>query len=115
MGNLCVEQPLPSALVLSAVFLAPIGHLFDGLCLVLGETHVSNVLMVGIVPTHECGVYSLVLPACVNRYIAKAYDRINLTVPKGQKDLIKEYADSLGKSVNAYIQDLIEEDMKKNS
>ena len=53
--------------------------------------------------------------ACVNRYIAKAYDRINLTVPKGQKDLIKEYAESLGKSVNAYIQDLIEEDMKKNT
>ena len=27
-----------------------------------------------------------------NKYIAKAYDRINLTVPKGQKDLLKEHA-----------------------
>lgn len=49
------------------------------------------------------------------KYNNKAYDKLYLTVPKGQKDLIKEYADSLGKSVNAYINDLIEEDMKKNT
>lgn len=51
--------------------------------------------------------------ACVNRYIGKAYDRINLTVPKGDKDIIKARADSLGKSVNAYIHDLIENDLKR--
>lgn len=48
--------------------------------------------------------------ACVNRYIGKAYDRINLTVPKGQKEKIKARAESKGMSVNAYINDLIERD-----
>ena len=48
-----------------------------------------------------------------NQFIANAYDRINLTVPKGQKDIIKARADSKGESVNAYIWRLIQEDMKK--
>ncbi len=50
---------------------------------------------------------------CVNRYIGKAYDRINLTVPKGDKERIKAYADANGESVNGYINRLIEEDLKK--
>lgn len=49
----------------------------------------------------------------VNKYIANAYDRINLTVPKGKKDEIKAHAEALGESVNAYIWRLIQEDMKK--
>lgn len=49
----------------------------------------------------------------VNKYIANAYDRINLTVPKGKKDEIKAHAESRGESVNAYIWRLIQEDMKK--
>jgi predicted HicB family RNase H-like nuclease len=51
--------------------------------------------------------------AHVNKYIANAYDRINLTVPKGKKDEIKAHAESRGESVNAYIWRLIQEDMKK--
>ena len=39
-----------------------------------------------------------------NRYNDKAYDRINLTVPKGQKDIIKAHAESQGESVNGFIQ-----------
>ena len=49
----------------------------------------------------------------VNKYIANAYDRINLTVPKGKKNEIKAHAESRGESVNAYIWRLIQEDMKK--
>ena len=49
----------------------------------------------------------------VNKYIANAYDRINLTVTKGKKDEIKAHAESRGESVNAYIWRLIQEDMKK--
>lgn len=45
-----------------------------------------------------------------NQFIASAYDRINLTVPKGQKEKIKARAESKGMSVNAYINDLIEKD-----
>lgn len=48
-----------------------------------------------------------------NDYIAKTYDRINLTVPKGEKDKIKAYAESKGESVNGYINRLLQEDMKK--
>ena len=48
-----------------------------------------------------------------NQFNANAYDRINLTVPKGKKDEIKAHAEALGESVNAYIWRLIQEDMKK--
>lgn len=38
--------------------------------------------------------------ACVNRYMAKNYDRINLAVPKGERDRYKALAARLGVSVN---------------
>jgi len=44
-----------------------------------------------------------------NRYNDKAYDRINLTIPKGQKDIIKAHAESQGESVNGFIQRAINE------
>lgn len=49
-----------------------------------------------------------------NKYIAKAYDRINLTVPKGDKDKIKVFAERNGESVNGFINRLIAEAMQKN-
>lgn len=52
--------------------------------------------------------------AVKNKWNDKAYDRINLTVPKGDKDKIKAYAESKGKSVNGYIYDLIQKDMKSD-
>lgn len=39
----------------------------------------------------------------VNKYMAANYDRINLTVPKGQKEEIKAHAESRGESVNSFI------------
>ena len=48
------------------------------------------------------------------RYNEKAYDKIYLTVPKGQKEVIKAHAESKGASVNSYINALIEADMKKD-
>ncbi len=41
--------------------------------------------------------------AANNRYNAKAYDRINVAIPKGQKLKVKSCADNLGESVNSYI------------
>lgn len=38
-----------------------------------------------------------------NKYIAKAYDRINLTTPKGRKDEIQAHAAAMGESVNGFI------------
>lgn len=39
-----------------------------------------------------------------NRYNAKAYDRINITVPKGHKQTVEAAAASVGESVNLYTQ-----------
>ena len=49
-----------------------------------------------------------------NRYNAKAYEEIKLRVKKGEKDLIKSYAESKGKSLNSYIRDLIKADMQES-
>ena len=48
-----------------------------------------------------------------NDYISKAYDRINLLVPKGGKEQIQTAADAAGQSVNGYINRLIKQDMSK--
>lgn len=47
-----------------------------------------------------------------NAYIREKYDRISLTVPKGRRDEIKQRAASVGKSVNEYINGLIDQDLK---
>ncbi len=41
--------------------------------------------------------------ASVNKYVKANYDRINVTMPKGQKDIIKAHAEAQGESVNQYI------------
>lgn len=46
-----------------------------------------------------------------NKYNAKAYDRIALQVKKGQREVIRKYAESKGMSLNGYINRLIESDM----
>ena len=50
--------------------------------------------------------------ASVNRYIAKSYDRINLTVAKGKKERIQSYAQSVGESVNGFINRAIDDAMR---
>ena len=47
--------------------------------------------------------------AVKNRYNEKAYDRINLTMPKGKKEQIKAAAEREGISVNAFINQAIDE------
>ena len=42
------------------------------------------------------------------KYNAKAYDRINIAVPKGRKDDIQAIAERYGLSINAYINKIIE-------
>lgn len=49
--------------------------------------------------------------AVKNRYNEKAYDRINLVVPKGKKEQIKEHAERKGISTNAFIVKAIEDAM----
>lgn len=50
-----------------------------------------------------------------NKYISKAYDRINLFVKKGQKEIIKAHAAGVGDgSVNAFINRAIDETMQRD-
>lgn len=53
--------------------------------------------------------------AVKNRYAAKAYDRINLIVKKGQKQVIQAHAEQTGESVNGFINRAIEETMQRDS
>lgn len=48
-----------------------------------------------------------------NEWAAQNYDRINLTVPRGRKEAIQERAARKNLSVNAYINQLIDQDMLK--
>lgn len=50
-----------------------------------------------------------------NKYISKAYDRVNLTMPKGRKEEIQVHAEAQGESVNAFINRAIEETMKRDN
>lgn len=45
------------------------------------------------------------------KYRDKNYQRIEFLVKKGQRDIIKKYAESKGMSLNAYINSLIVSDM----
>jgi len=47
-----------------------------------------------------------------NRYNTKAYDRLGVMVYKGGKEKLKERADELDMSVNAYINMLISKDIE---
>ena len=49
------------------------------------------------------------------RYNKKAYDRINVVVKKGQRQIIKDFAASQGKSLNRFICDAIEYQMNKEN
>lgn len=45
----------------------------------------------------------------VHKYVKSNYDRIDLTLPKGDKERIKEHAAAQGESVNSFIQRAINE------
>lgn len=46
------------------------------------------------------------------KYKAKTYDRVELQIKKGMKDIYKAQAEKRGLSLNAYIVNLIEKDME---
>ena len=48
------------------------------------------------------------------KYVREHYDRVIITMPKGKRDIVKNRANKLGKSVSQYINDLIDEDLKRD-
>lgn len=53
--------------------------------------------------------------AAKNRWNDKTYDRINLTVPKGEKEHIKAHAEKRGESVNGFIQRAIKQTIEDDN
>lgn len=49
-----------------------------------------------------------------NDYISRTYDRVNLTIPKGQKETIKAHAEAQSESLNAFINRAITETMERD-
>lgn len=49
-----------------------------------------------------------------NQFIAKAYDRVNLTMPKGKKEKIQAHAEAQGESVNGFINRAIDHEMERD-
>lgn len=49
-----------------------------------------------------------------NAWIAEKLDRVNLTMPKGQKDTVKAHAEAQGESLNAFINRAITETMERD-
>ncbi len=47
------------------------------------------------------------------KYLHEKVEDIRIRVPKGQKELIKQFADKQGKSLNQFILDLINDAMSK--
>ena len=50
-----------------------------------------------------------------NKWISEKLDRVNLTMPKGQKDVAKAHAEAQGESLNAFINRAINETMERDS
>lgn len=50
----------------------------------------------------------------VAKYNAKAYDRIELKVAKGKKNIIKDAAQKQGESLNSFINNAIDEKLERD-
>ena len=53
--------------------------------------------------------------AASKRYNTKAYDRIEITVPKGDRVKIAKAAESVGMSVNAFIKEALAEHIARTT
>lgn len=57
--------------------------------------------------------YTKASQKAVDKYISKNYEQFSIRFKKGQRDKYKEYAESQGKSLNALIIELLENEMKQ--
>lgn len=53
--------------------------------------------------------------AANKRYNLKTYDRIEITVPKGNREIIAQAAAAAGMSVNAFIKEAIDAQIAKSN
>ena len=50
----------------------------------------------------------------VRKYKENNYERIELSVPKGKKAVIKDFAEKQNKSVNGFVNEAIDEKMERD-
>lgn len=50
-----------------------------------------------------------------NSYNRESYDRFSLMLPKGKKEVIQNHAKLKGESINAFINRIIDEALKRDS
>lgn len=53
--------------------------------------------------------------ASVNKYVKANYDRVNVTMPKGKRELLKAHAEARGESVNGFINRAIDEALERDN
>lgn len=58
--------------------------------------------------------YSEAQKKATMKYKAKAYDRLELQLKKGTKDIYRKHAEKKGMSLNSYFIYLIEQDMQRD-
>ena len=63
----------------------------------------------------EEGKISKAQQKAVHKYVKNNYDRLELTVPKGQKDIIKAAAENAGESLNTYVRNTINQRMERDT
>lgn len=51
----------------------------------------------------------------VHKYVKNNYDRLELSVPKGEKELIQQAAKQMGQSVNAYVYEAVRHRMEQEA
>lgn len=59
-------------------------------------------------------MYSKATNKAVQKYCKANYDNITVRVPKGKREVYKEYAESQGKSLNALIIELLNERISRD-
>jgi len=51
----------------------------------------------------------------VNKYVKNNYDRVNVTMPKGRKEIIQAHAEAHSESVNGFINRAIQEAIERDN
>ena len=49
-----------------------------------------------------------------NKYNAKAYDNLRIVVKKGRRDIIRAHAESMGESLNGFVNRAIDEAIERD-
>lgn len=51
----------------------------------------------------------------VNKYVKNNYDKILFTIPKGKREVLKDFAEAQGESVNSYIKQAVKQRIKADT